>query len=93
MRNGMAGMRPRGFKEGPAISILCALHNIFLRKEHSMASKGFFSRALASFTAARSRQADRYVTGALLGLDDATLAAAGYDRAELVRRAHRTSAL
>ena len=34
---------------------------------------------------ARQRQANRYVNGVLLGMDDATLRAAGFDREELRR--------
>lgn len=35
---------------------------------------------------AREKQARRYVNGALLNLDDATLARAGYTRAELMKQ-------
>jgi hypothetical protein len=35
---------------------------------------------------ARQRQAERYVAGALLTLDDETLARAGYSRKELEKR-------
>lgn len=51
-------------------------------------SKGFFRNALSAFVAARERQADRYVAGALLMLDDETLKAHGYSRAELRKRPH-----
>ena len=45
--------------------------------------KGFFRSAFDAFVAARERQAERYVNGALLMLDDETLKAHGYSRAEL----------
>lgn len=49
-------------------------------------ARGLFCKALDSMVAARERQARRYVNGYLLSLDDATLAAYGYDRAELERQ-------
>ena len=55
-------------------------------------SKGFMHRAFSSLVTARERQARRYVNGYLLSLDDATLAAYGYDRAELERQGSATSA-
>lgn len=51
-------------------------------------TKGFFRHALAAFISARERQANRYVNGALLMLDDETLKAHGYSRAELRKRPH-----
>jgi hypothetical protein len=48
--------------------------------------KGLFTGAYNSFIAAREKQAERYVNGALLMLDDATLAAHGYSRDELKKR-------
>ncbi|MEN0087857.1 MAG: hypothetical protein AAF737_05415 [Pseudomonadota bacterium] len=39
---------------------------------------------------ARQRQADRFVNGVLLSMDDTTLRAAGYDRNELRRRSSTT---
>ncbi len=48
--------------------------------------RGFFRGALDALIEARARQANRYVNGALLSLDDKTLAANGYSRAELVRK-------
>ena len=45
--------------------------------------KGLFNKAVDRMVAARERQARRYVNGYLLSLDDATLAAYGYDRKEL----------
>jgi hypothetical protein len=50
------------------------------------AKAGFFRSALDAYVASRQRQADRYVTGALLALDDKTLKAGGYSRAELSKR-------
>lgn len=47
---------------------------------------GLFRTVLDAYAAARRRQADRYVTGALLMLDDSTLRAHGIDRADLNRR-------
>jgi len=49
--------------------------------------RGFFRNAVDALIAAREKQADAYVSRALLGLDDRTLKAYGYDRAELLRRA------
>ena len=48
--------------------------------------RGFFRNALNAMISAREKQAALYVNNALLGLDDATLKAHGYDRAELTRR-------
>jgi hypothetical protein len=48
---------------------------------------GFFRNALDRLVAARQRQADRYVSGALLAFDDETLKAYGYTREDLARRA------
>jgi len=45
----------------------------------------FVRRAFDRMIEARTVQARRYVNGYLLSLDDATLAAHGYDRAELER--------
>lgn len=50
-------------------------------------ARNFFRNALDSLVAARTRQAERYVNGALLMLDDETLKANGYNREELKRRA------
>jgi hypothetical protein len=47
--------------------------------------RGFFRGAMDALVAARMRQADRYVKGALLMLDDETLKAHGYTREELRR--------
>jgi hypothetical protein len=53
-----------------------------------MATKrGFFRSALDALIAAREKQAQAYVSRALLSFDDKTLQAYGYDRAELARRA------
>jgi hypothetical protein len=49
--------------------------------------RGFFRGALDSLIEARSRQATHYVNGALLMLDDETLAAHGYDRETLKKSA------
>ncbi len=46
---------------------------------------GLVRRAFARLISARERQVRRYVNGYLLSLDDATLAAHGYDRNELSR--------
>ena len=43
-------------------------------------------RGYKSMIQARERQAQRYVYGALLDLDDETLASAGYDRRELRKK-------
>ena len=52
-----------------------------------MASKtGFFRSAFDAIVEARQKEANRYVSNALLMLDDATLKAHGYDRAELRKR-------
>lgn len=50
------------------------------------AGRGFFRGALEALVEARAKQASRYVNGALLMLDDKTLAANGYSRAELMRK-------
>ena len=52
--------------------------------------RGFFRNALDNLIEARSRQAASYVNGALLMLDDETLAANGYNRADLARNARIT---
>ncbi|MBD8890552.1 hypothetical protein [Roseibium litorale] len=49
------------------------------------ASGSFVRRALSRMVEAREKQARRYVNGYLLSLDDATLAAHGFNRAELER--------
>lgn len=49
-------------------------------------SRGFFRGALETLVAARTRQVEHYVNGALLTLDDETLKAHGYSRKELKRR-------
>jgi hypothetical protein len=48
--------------------------------------RGFFRGALDALIEARAKQANRYVNGALLMLDDETLKANGYSRAELMRK-------
>jgi hypothetical protein len=48
---------------------------------------GFFRSALDALVQARQREAERYVNGVLLSLDDETLKSHGYNRAELSRRA------
>lgn len=53
---------------------------------------GFVRRAFDRMVEARTLQARRYVNGYLLSLDDATLAAHGYDRRELEREGSATSA-
>ncbi|GAA0774113.1 hypothetical protein GCM10009077_09420 [Roseibium denhamense] len=49
-------------------------------------------RAFDRMIEARTVQARRYVNGYLLSLDDATLAAHGYDRAQIEREGAATSA-
>ena len=49
-------------------------------------TRGFFRNALATIVDARQRQANQYVSGALLMLDDATLTRHGYTREELRRK-------
>ncbi|MTI06544.1 hypothetical protein E1180_13560 [Roseibium denhamense] len=56
------------------------------------ASSGFMRRAFDRMIEARTVQARRYVNGYLLSLDDATLAAHGYDRAQIEREGAATSA-
>lgn len=53
---------------------------------HPSAKRGFFRSAVDAIMAAREKQAVRHVAGALLLLDDETLKASGYSRAELERR-------
>ncbi|PVB61641.1 hypothetical protein [Labrenzia sp. 011] len=52
----------------------------------------FMRRALDRMIEARTVQARRYVNGYLLSLDDATLAAHGYDRNQLEREGSASSA-
>lgn len=52
---------------------------------------GFFRNALNAVVAARARQANSYVNGALLMLDDETLEAQGYSRSELRKQPHSAS--
>ncbi len=49
------------------------------------AGRGFFRGAMDAIIEARSRQASRYVNGALLMLDDETLSKSGYSRKELTK--------
>ena len=49
--------------------------------------RSFFRNALDQLIEARSRQASRYVAGALLALDDETLKAHGYTRETLQKNA------
>lgn len=51
-----------------------------------MARKSFLHSTLDAMISARTRQADAYVNGALLMLDDETLKAHGYNRADLKKR-------
>lgn len=53
---------------------------------HVSGKRGFFRNAVNALVAAREKQAQRYVAGALLMLDDETLKANGYTRAELQGR-------
>jgi len=48
--------------------------------------RGFFRSAVDALVSAREKQANRYVASALLMLDDETLKAHGYTRADLERR-------
>lgn len=52
------------------------------------ARRGFFRSAMNALIEARQREASRYVNGMLLGLDDETLKAHGYDREELKKAAN-----
>lgn len=52
----------------------------------STTKPGFFRNALNTLLESRQRQAELYVNGVLLALDDATLKNHGYDRAELSKR-------
>ncbi|WP_269580914.1 hypothetical protein [Roseibium sp. Sym1] len=54
------------------------------------AGSTFMRRAFDRMIEARSAQARRYVNGYLLSLDDATLAAHGYDRDQLEREGSTT---
>ena len=54
-------------------------------------AKSFLRTALDNLVEARQRRADLYVTGALLTLDDASLAAMGLTRDELRRRPSQRS--
>jgi hypothetical protein len=57
-----------------------------LRGSDMAQTRGFFRNALDRMVEARMRQANHYVNGALLMLDDETLKANGYSRAELKKR-------
>lgn len=48
--------------------------------------RGFLQSAMDGLIAARTKQVNRYVNGALLMLDDETLKANGYSRDELRKR-------
>lgn len=50
-------------------------------------ARNFFRNALDALIDARAKQASRYVNGALLMFDDETLAAHGYKREELSKKA------
>ncbi|TIO09217.1 hypothetical protein [Mesorhizobium sp.] len=51
------------------------------------ARRGFFRSAMNALIESRQREASRYVSGVLLGFDDKTLKAHGYDREELKKTA------
>ena len=61
------------------------VHGIAFRARTKEGGKGFFARLLDAMVRARSLQAKRYVNSYLLTLDDKTLEAAGFNRAELER--------
>ncbi|MER9068181.1 hypothetical protein NKH84_16710 [Mesorhizobium sp. M0902] len=50
--------------------------------------RGFFRNAVKALIEARQREASRYVSGVLLGFDDETLKAHGYDREQLKKAAN-----
>ncbi|WP_352475359.1 MULTISPECIES: hypothetical protein [unclassified Mesorhizobium] len=52
------------------------------------ARRGFFRNAVKALIEARQREASRYVSGVLLGFDDETLKAHGYDREQLKKAAN-----
>ncbi len=54
-------------------------------------ANSFFRTAFNRVVAARERQASRYVTNILMGLDDETLRGMGTNREELRRKAARHS--
>jgi len=47
---------------------------------------GFFRSAFRAYVEARQIEAERYVNGVLLSMDDETLKSHGYSRAELAKR-------
>jgi hypothetical protein len=53
--------------------------------------RGFFRTAFDAMIAAREKQVQRYVNGALMALDDETLKAHGYTRDQLRGTRHFTS--
>ncbi len=55
------------------------------------ARRGFFRTAFDAMVTAREKQAQRYVNGALMMLDDDTLQANGYSRHQLRNARHFTS--
>lgn len=91
MRKRMARIPDRAFKNRSVQLTFLAWRTNSPVKEAKMATtnsrRGFFRNALDSIIDARARQAQSYVNGALLMLDDATLAANGYKRAELEKSA------
>ncbi|PHP67577.1 hypothetical protein CSC94_07695 [Zhengella mangrovi] len=56
-------------------------------------SRGFLRNAYDAMVEARQRQANQYVNGALLMLDDETLKARGYSRSDLRRKGYSASYL
>ncbi len=62
------------------------------RQTTTSTRNGFLRRAFDRMSEARAKQARRYVNGYLLTLDDATLAAHGYDREKLEREGSITTA-
>lgn len=54
-------------------------------------TRGFFRSAYDAMLEARQRQANQYVNGALLMLDDETLKSRGYSRADLRRKGYSGS--
>jgi hypothetical protein len=97
MQKRIEGMWPWRFSRRPRrLSLLQGgdCHSI-LAKENDMTAASlpyrFFRNAMNALMAAREREAQSYVNGALLMLDDETLSRSGYSRQELQRRPARVS--
>tara|TARA_B100001778_G_scaffold107702_1_gene88178 strand:- start:196 stop:495 length:300 start_codon:yes stop_codon:yes gene_type:complete len=89
INEGLAPNRISGLKAAGPIG--SAADTAFRSSRQGVTEMGFFRTAYKNLTEARQRQADRFVAGALLRLDDASLNEIGKSRAELTdKRPGRT---